>query len=292
MRILLTGMTGYLGSNLAAELITKGHELIGLKRRTSSIDRIEKILPNLKLHNIEDLDLAKIFTQYGKIDVVIHTATSYGRNNEGINDVINANMSFPVQLLDQAIHSNVSTFINADTSLDKMLNIYALSKSQFTDWGRYLSKKQKISFINLKIEHFYGPGDDKSKFIAHVVKTCMRNDLELNLTRGEQLRDFIYIDDLLSAFMIFIDKKDIFENGFFEFDVGCGEAIQLKSIVEIVHRLTESKTKLNFGALPYRQGEAMLSEADTTNLKSMGWKCCYNIETGLKKLIKHEKEAL
>ena len=291
MLILLTGITGYLGSNLAADLIRKGHELIGLKRRTSSISKIEKILPNMKLHNVEDINLAKIFTLYGKVDVVIHTATSYGRNNEAIIDVINANMLFPLQLLNLATHYNVSTFINADTSLDKMLNTYTLSKSQFTDWGRYLSKKEKISFINLKIEHFYGPGDDKSKFIAHVVETCMRNDLELNLTRGEQLRDFIYIDDLLSAFMIFIDKKDAFGNGFFELDVGCGEAIQIKSIVEIVHRLTESKTKLNFGALPYREGEPMLSEADPTNLKSMGWKCSYNIETGLKKLIKHEKEV-
>ena len=292
MRILLTGVTGYLGSNLAAELITKGHELIGLKRHTSSISRIEKILSDLQLHNLEDIDLAKIFTQYGKVDVVIHTATNYGRNNESIINVINANMLFPLQLLDLATHHNVSTFINADTSLDKMLNIYALSKSQFTDWGRYLSEKEKISFINLKIEHFYGPGDDESKFIAHVVKTCMLNKLELNLTSGEQLRDFIYIDDLLSAFMIFLDKKEGFGNGFFEFDVGSGTAVPIKSVVEIAHRLIGSKTKLNFGVLPYRVGEAMLCQADITNLESMGWKCFYNIETGLQKIIKHEKELL
>ena len=57
MRILLTGITGYLGSHLAKALLERGDEVIGLKRRTSSLNRIESILPKLLLHDLENGDL-------------------------------------------------------------------------------------------------------------------------------------------------------------------------------------------------------------------------------------------
>ena len=290
MRILLTGITGYLGSNLAADLITKGHELIGLKRRTSSLNRIERILPDLKLHNLEDVDLAVMFTKYGKVDVVIHTSTSFGRNDEGISDVMNVNMLFPLQLLDLAASSSVSTFINANTSLNKMLNPYALSKGQFAEWGQYFAQQKRIRFINLQLEHFYGVGDDKSKFTTHIIQSCFANVPELKLTLGEQLRDFIHIDDVVSAYMLLLEKHETFSDAFNEFEVGSGVAVSIRQLVETVHRLTSSTTHLNFGAQPYRAGEAMFSQADTQSLQALGWNCRYSIESGLKLVIDQERK--
>jgi CDP-paratose synthetase len=290
MRILLTGITGYLGSNLAANLITKGHELIALKRRTSSLSRIQRILPDLKLHNLEDSNLAEIFSQYGKIDVVIHTATSYGRNGEGISDVINANMLFPLKLLNMAASLNVNTFINADTSIDRMINPYALSKGQFAEWGEYFAKQKRIRFLNLKLEHFYGVGDDKSKFITHIIQSCLTNIPELILTRGEQLRDFIHIDDVISAYLLLLDKQDSLIDGFNEFEVGSGSVISIKQLVKDVHQQTNSKTYLNFGAQNYRSGEVMFSHADTKSLEALGWSCRYSIESGIKLVIDQERK--
>lgn len=291
MRILLSGVTGYLGSHLAEALLANGCEVVALKRQSSSLWRIEHLLPKLALHDVEEVQMSALFTQHGNIDAVIHTATCYGRNGESASQIAEANLAFPLKLLDAAVASGVGLFMNTDTVLDKMLNPYALSKGQFAEWGRYFSQQKKIRFINLKLEHFYGPVDDKSKFTTHVIHSCLSNVPELKLTLGEQLRDFVHIDDVVSAYLLLLGARTTFVDEFMEFEVGSGAATTIKKFVETVHRLTASTTHLNFGAQPYRTGEAMFSQADTETLRALGWHCRYNIETGLKQVIDLERKA-
>jgi len=291
MRILLTGITGYLGSHLATTLLANDCEIVGLKRKSSSLRRIECILPKLTLHDIDDAEVSELFTQHGKIDAVIHTATCYGRNGESTSQVLEANVVFPLKLMDAAAASDVGLFMNTDTILDKYLNPYALSKGQFAEWGRYFSGQEKIRFLNLRLEHFYGPGDDQSKFTTHIINSCLANVPELKLTMGEQQRDFIHIDDVVAAYLLLLDKRESFDVGFIEFEVGSGVAVTIRQFVETIHRLTSSTTLLDFGALPYRAGEAMFSQAETGALKALGWICYYGLETGLKLAIDQERKA-
>jgi CDP-paratose synthetase len=290
MRILLTGVTGYLGSHLAETLLASDCEVVALKRDSSSLRRIEHLLPKLTLHDVTAVDMDALFTQDGKFDAVVHTATCYGRNGESANQIAEANLAFPLKLLDAAVASGVGLFINTDTVLNKMLNPYALSKGQFAEWGHYFAQQKKIHFINLKLEHFYGPGDDKTKFTTHIINSCLSSVPELKLTLGEQLRDFIHIDDVVSAYLLF-NKRDSFDDEFVEFEVGSGAAVSIRQLVQTIHRLTASTTRLNFGAQPYRVGEAMFSQADTQSLQALGWHCRYDIETGLKLVIDQERKA-
>jgi nucleoside-diphosphate-sugar epimerase len=286
MRILLTGITGYLGSHLAKAILNRGDEVIGLKRRSSSLNRIDNILPKLVLHDLEDTDLSVLLSQLGKIDAVIHTATCYGRKGESSTEILQANLVLPLKLLNAAIEAGVDLFINTDTVLDKFLNPYALSKGQFAEWGQFFADQKKILFLNLKLEHFYGPNDDPTKFTAHVINSCLNNAPELNLTLGEQQRDFIFINDVVSAYVLLLDKHNTFEENFVEFEIGSGIAVTIKKFVETAHRLTTSITRLNFGALPYRSGEAMYSKAKTDQLETLGWHCHYDIEAGITQIIK------
>jgi len=291
MRILLTGITGYLGSHLATTLLANDCEIVGLKRKSSSLRRIECILHKLTLHDVDEADVSELFTQHGKIDAVIHTATCYGRSGESTSQVLEANLVYPLKLMDAAAASDVGLFMNTDTVLDKNLNPYALSKGQFAEWGRYFSGQKKIRFLNLRLEHFYGPGDDQSKFTTHIINSCLANVPELKLTQGEQQRDFIYIDDVVAAYLLLLDKRESFDDGFIEFEVGSGSAVTIRELVETAHRLTASTTRLDFGAHPYRAGEMMFSQADTSALQALGWCCRYSIEAGLKLAIDEERIA-
>lgn len=288
-KILITGATGYLGSHLAKALVAQGHELVVLKRKTSSLTRIESILPMIALYDIDDLIFSDPFKAHGKIDAVIHTATCYGRNNETVSQVFEANTVFPLQLIDAASLAGVGIFINTDTTLDKYLNLYSLSKNQLLEWGRFFSMHNKIHFSNMRLEHFYGPDDEDSKFTTHVIKSCLANLPELKLTLGEQKRDFIYIDDVVSAYVILLENVDQFPNLFMQFDVGSGHATSIREFVESVHRITGSRTHLAFGAFPYREGEVMLSEANTTPLKNLGWRCKTSLAHGLKSVMESYK---
>lgn len=288
-RVLITGVTGYLGSHLAMALLAKGYEVVALKRKTSRLHRLESILPCLAFYDIGSLDFIPLFKEIGKIDVVIHMAACYGRHGEEVSQIFEANTQYPLKLLDAAMAAGVEMFINSDTSLDSQLNAYALSKKQFVDWGRYFASKKKIRFLNARLEHFYGPNDDDSKFSSHVIKSCLANIPELKLTLGEQKRDFIYIDDVVSAYMTILAKKASFTDWFMQFDVGSGQAVAIREFVETVHRITKSTTKLAFGAIPYREGEVMFAQADTIPLHELGWRNTHTLEQGLKLIIEGQQ---
>ena len=290
-RILLTGVTGFLGSHLAKAMLEYGHDVCALKQKSSSIDRIKTIMSDITLFDVDELDFKQLFHR-SKVDTIIHTATCYGRNNESVSEIFSSNTEFPLRLLDAGYHAGVNLFINTDTILDKYLNLYSLSKNQLLQWGKFFSIHKKIKFVNLRLEHFYGANDNASKFTAYVINNCLANVPELKLTIGEQKRDFIYIDDVVSAYMLVLEKFGDFDKYFFELDVGCGQSVSIRSFVETVHYLTKSKTHLAFGAVPYRDGEVMHSEADISGLTALGWQYQYDVVAGLKKVINQERTRL
>lgn len=289
-RVLLTGVTGFLGSHLAKALLAAGYEVVALKRKSSSLRRVESITANIVFFDIEGLDFIELFRDCGKIDTIIHTATCYGRNNESVSEIFAANTEFPLRLLDAGSRAGVALFLNTDTILDQYLNLYALSKNQLLQWGKFFSMHGKIRFGNIRLEHFYGADDDPTKFSTFIINSCLNSVPELKLTKGEQKRDFIYIDDVVSAYMVLLKNKNCFNSPYVEFEVGCGQSISISDFVETVHRLTASKTHLAFGALPYREGEVMHSAADITGLVALGWHCRYDIETGINLVIAQERE--
>ena len=56
----------------------------------------------------------------------------------------------------------------------------------------------------MKFDHFYGPGDSSFKFPIMIINQCLKNEKKIKLTKGIQLRDFIYIDDLIRAYMWYV----------------------------------------------------------------------------------------
>jgi nucleoside-diphosphate-sugar epimerase len=134
----------------------------------------------------------------------------------------------------------------------------------------------------------YGPGDDASKFTTHVIRSCLGNAPELRLTPGEQKRDFIYIDDVVAAYLLLLQQHLELPRAFTQLGLGSGQAVRIRDFVEQVHRLSQSRTELKFGALPYRQGEIMESAADIAALQRLGWHARYTLEQGLSQAIQTE----
>lgn len=288
MKVMVTGATGYLGSYLIKALLKNGHQVIALKRSFSDTTRITDELPRIAVYNIDQCDLEQPFKDHEDLDVVIHAATCYGRKGEKPLDIISANTTFPIKLLEMAASYGTAAFINTDTALPRDLNCYSLSKAHFADWGRYYAYSGKIRFVNIRLEHFYGPLDDVSKFSTHVMRSCFKNVPELKLTAGEQERDFIYIDDVISAYLLLISTSIRAAGLYQNYELGSGKAIAIRSFVETVHRLAKSTTRLDFGALSYRDKEVMRSEADIAPLKAMGWSNKTDLITGIKACLQKE----
>lgn len=285
--ILLTGATGYLGSNILRALIAAGqYKIIVLKRSSSNIFRIRDCINNIICHNIDEINIEQIFLD-NKIDLVLHCATDYGRKEANPAQIIEANLILPIKLLEFGKKYGVKSFINTDTILDKRVNHYSLSKKQFKDW--LISYKSNLVCINVVLEHFYGAGDDKTKFASYIVDSLLKQVEKIDLTKGEQGRDFIYIDDVVSAFLKIIDHSAVLANDFYEFQVGSDQVVSIKEFVLMISDIIGNiKTFLNFGALPYRENEVMNCVVDTSAIRELGWVPKFSLAEGLKEMIKYD----
>ena len=284
MTILLTGATGFLGSHLLKALINKGYEVVVLKRSTSNMWRLKGFENTFKSYDIDQVPLQKAFEeQY--IDTIIHTACVYGRKGESIQQILETNLMFGIELL------NTGTFFNTGTLLYKYLNYYALSKKQFEEWLQLAS--DKIQVVNLKLEHMFGEQDGNDKFTSWILNELQQEKNIIPLTAGTQKRDFIYIDDVVSAYLTCLEQAPQLK-AFNDIEVGTGVLTPVKTFVTLVKNTLEKlkgspiETQLNFGALPYREGEIMEPQVDNSMLCSLGWQPKRSLEENIEQFVKHE----
>jgi len=281
--ILITGINGYLGSKLAIAL-SNSFEIVGLEYNCENLYRIKDY--SFKVYDCKHGIPNELFGE-NKIEIIVHTATFYGRNNESDTEVFHSNFLLPQILLNTALLNSCNYFINTDTALDRHTSIYSLSKKMFLDYLIYYSQIKKVKVVNLKLDHFYGPGSSDTNFITLMVKKMLNNEKKIKLTLGEQSRDFLYVSDLINAFEKIINKLDKFSE-FTEFEVGSGNSIKIKTILQKIKSFCKSQSYLDFGAIPYRKNEIMNSNNNIDNLISLGWSQKVPIEDGINEVIDFE----
>lgn len=296
MNILLTGGTGFLGSHLTRAVISStAHTVILIKRRTSRIDRIRDLIPSerLTLRDIEDVspDLDGFYGN-NPVDMIVHCATQYGRNDAKCSDILMANLIFPISLLESAVRHRVRAFVNTDSYFCKgdapysYLQDYSLSKKCLNLFLRRFSRQIKV--VNMILEHPFGEDDSPDKFVSHLLTNiAIRQVPALDLTFGDQKRDFIHIDDVCDAYLKALRFAEHSDLSYRQFEVGTGKSVSLREFATFIKTESKSKTQLNFGAIPYRDDEIMESHANIADLGKLGfsphdWK--WGVRTALAQL--------
>ena len=288
----MTGATGFLGSKLLARLVDEPdrYQVTVLKRSSSDIWRIVDLLPALRHFDLDRTTIRDVFSA-ARYDTILHCATDYGRKPVPRSEMIEANLMLPLRLLETGIDHGVRAFVSTDTMLDKNVSDYTLSKRQFREWLENLSGR--VAGINMVLEHFYGPGDDVTKFVSSIVRSLLRNELTIPLTAGLQRRDFIYVDDVVEAFLCVLQALKDETGGYFEFDVGSGQSVTIQEFVTMARALCGNElTRLEFGALPYRSNEPMEVTVDVSKLYGLGWRAHCDLRTGLRQTIEFERARL
>ncbi|EAJ0636599.1 NAD(P)-dependent oxidoreductase, partial [Campylobacter jejuni] len=149
----------------------------------------------------------------------------------------------------------------------------------------------KIQIINCKLEHMYGYGDDENKFVGFLLKQMENNENEIQLTKGEQKRDFIYIEDVVDAYILLLKKSNQLKQ-FNEFDIGTGNQITIKEFClyfrECFEDYKQINTLLRFGAIPYRKNELMFVEENIQPLFDLGFRPKYDYKKGIETILKEK----
>jgi len=288
--ILLTGATGFLGSYLLEALLVDGYSVTITKRSTSNTWRIDHLLGQVSAYDVDRVPIEEAF-EANKIDAVIHASCSYGRHGQTSHEVVETNLLFGLKVLDAAIFYSTCTFINTDTLLPKYLNAYSLSKKHFSEWLK--QRCNEIKVVNLKLEHMFGPRDDEAKFVPWLIGQLERNVDRVPLTKGAQMRDFIFVEDVVSAYMLVLKKIELLRE-YTELDIGTGQLTSVHDFVLGIYENykkvnPETTTQLGFGDIPMREGEDMIIEVDNSGLKDLGWSVQTERSEGIKKLVKVSK---
>ncbi|MBN1169547.1 NAD-dependent epimerase/dehydratase family protein [Candidatus Micrarchaeota archaeon] len=271
--VLLAGATGFLGSHILEALLDKKLEVAILKRSTSDTRRISGLLGSVDSFDVDQLSDAVASNSFRNI---INSVTAYPNKTNAVSKLVDANLVFPLKLLELCKDSR---FINLDTVLQRNLDFYTLSKAHFVDYAKLISK----SFVNLKVEHMYGPKDNPSKLIPYLMIQMLEGKERIPLTKGEQKRDFIYVSDVVDAISLILDSS--FSESFSEFDIGTAAPISVKEAAEKIKEVCNSQSELCFGEVEYRLHEPMLSTSESTSLRMMGWKPNISFDEGLKKTM-------
>lgn len=276
---LILGGNGYLGSKIVHSLIGEGNTIVCTKREKSNLSRVADI-KNKIIWVQASVDAIDAALQYTSFDYVLNMACNYGRSNVLYDSVIEANIEFPLKVLNKAVESGTKNFLTIGTGLPEEFNMYSFSKKVYGSFGQFYVDKHGVNFMNLKLEMIYGADEPEDRFLSSVVRK-MLNGEDIETTLGTQKRDIIAVSDVIKAILLIINS-DI--NGYHEISVGTGISPSISEIVDFIWEETGRKSKVSKGAIPMRKGEPDCI-ADTTFLQSLGTWNPVDWQTGIREMV-------
>jgi len=207
--LLITGSTGFIGSNLSNELSKKYNVFVTSRNKSFKQKNLKKIY--FKNHIDLNKKLKKI-----KIDIIIHCGTHYVKNHSflDIHKIIKANIEFGIVLLENLKAMKVKKFINFSSvwqnyngKPNAANSLYTVSKICFTKILDYYSENlNKIKFYNLFISDTFGKNDKRKKLINLIKKNFDKN-IPTQIISKKLSLNLLNVLDILSAIKIIINKN-------------------------------------------------------------------------------------
>lgn len=287
--IVVTGATGFVGSNLVRFLLKKDFKIYVILRTDSDLANLTDIKEVIEIfrydneinHLIEYFNIIKPIT-------VLHLASNFIAEHESnqIDSLIKSNITFGLHLLEAMKVSGVKQLINTGTSWQHFNNedfnpvcLYAATKQAFESLIEYYVQAEGFKAVTLKLFDTYGETDTRPKLINLLNKFADEN-IELNMSPGEQFLDLVYIEDVCEAFYVglkLIDAKDY--QGHNSFAVSSDKSFKLKEVIELFELVSGKNIKVIWGGKPYRKREVMTVWDKGSRLP--GWKPSLTLEEGL-----------
>lgn len=276
MRVFITGASGFIGSYLLRDLINAGHEILALKRPTTNLYRVADCQAKVKW--IED-SLPCDHELIGfKPEVIFHLAwkgvSAVDRTDWSMQE---SNIQILQRMLDVAARCGTKKFIGVGSQaeygiFDRKVNedfpanpnsAYGAIKYACLTILKTYCELHHIDWYWFRVFPCYGPTEDDNWLIPSLIKSIYTSD-HMDLTPGEQKLAYLYVGEVARAISSAISDNDV-NTGVY--NISSDNPVHLKELVTYIRDKVNPSFKLNFGTLPYRQGQCMYMEGDTTKLR-------------------------
>ncbi len=302
-KILITGGAGFIGSNLAEELLKRGYSIRILDNlSTGKIENIKPILKDIEFIKGDTRDETIVKKVLKNIQMVFHFAaissTYYSVKFPA--ETINVNVNGTVNLLEKSVEAEIDKFIYSSSAAvysnnnlplieDQPLNplsLYGVSKVIGEKFLKIYYKTHNLRTISLRLFNVYGPRQNfQSKYsnvIPKFISSFILNKKPGIFGDGKQTRDFVFIKDVVNASILALNKK--LESYGECFNIGSGKEI---SIIELFHKIKKiigkdiepEFKKQRFNEVKYSC--AIIDKAS----KMLGFKPEFSLDEGLKEMI-------
>ena len=279
MKIVVTGVTGFIGNAIVERLLKENHKVYIIVRANTDMSSISKDVHTF----IDDGSTQNMqsFFQDVKPDGILHLASLVLVNHtlDDIETLIVSNILFSTRLLEASVNSDVKWFINTGTFWQNYndddynpVNLYAASKQAFEDIAKYYYETQKINFVTIKLNDTFGANDTRSK-IFNLWGKAVQNAENLGMSPGDQIIDISYIDNIVDAYIQMLTHLQADDNYIYAgevYAVNSEERMSLKDLSKVYENVTQSSVDITWGGRPYRDREVMIPW--TKGKPVPGWK--------------------
>ncbi len=298
--ILITGATGFLGSHILESLIAQKFNVIIIKRSTSKLWRIKHLLNLVKCYDVDKNSLNNIFEE-NKVECIIHVATLYRKYDDGaeVEDMLESNVIFPTLLLELAARNGVKKFINTGTyfeydcsklpvSEDTKIcpfNFYAKTKLAFETL--LFSYSNSFDIVTFRLFSPYGEKDN-NKLIPMIIQKALAKE-KIEFSEGLQRLDFIYIKDIVSAYLTVLNEPQNKLTGYRIYNLGTGVSTSVREVVAIIEDALNVSIHKSWGISENLDIPIVYADISKAN-KELNWYPCTEIRNGIEKTIQYYKK--
>jgi nucleoside-diphosphate-sugar epimerase len=295
LNLLVVGGTGFLGFHILKE---------AKKRNIFNCSSISKSKPSIsrKIEGVKYIicdvtngkKLRKVISK-NSFDYVINLSGYVDHSKSKI--ITKTHFFGSKNLIDIFKNKNLSSFIHIGTSLEygnaksphnESLKChpktkYAKAKYKTNKYLQHCFDKYNFPFTTLRLYQVYGPNQLSNRLIPFIISQCLK-DKKFPCTNGNQLRDFLYVDDFVNLiFRIFNSTK---ARGKI-YNVGYGKPLKVKVVINYIVKMIK-KGRPEFGKIKMRDDEVRVVFPDISKIKSeLNWNIKNNYLEGLKKTINY-----
>lgn len=275
-KVLITGITGFLGSHIAEYLANNEYEVIGLKRKQSDCWRCDSFS-----EKIQWIDVSENWEQKAielNPQIIIHSAwEGVGALERDDWEIQTNNLHFTLKLLSIAKEVNIKKFIGFGSQAEyghfsgiidekyilEPNSAYGLNKYLCSQTIKVFCEQNKIDWYWLRLFSFFGEKEASNWFIPSLIKNISENK-PMEMTPGEQRYAYMYIGDLARIIYKLINSSA--SPGIY--NLSSKNSVSLKQIVEkIINIISPPQSQVHFGAIPYRNNQPMLIKGKVDKLE-------------------------
>ncbi len=296
-KILITGIAGFIGSNLADYLIRLGHEVIGLDDLSQGL---REHIPSAARFYHSDITDRFIYQYFEGVDFVFHLAAKNCIRDCQLDPVatVRQNVLGMVNVLDAARRTGVSKLIYAESaalyegstvyptpeSENKPHSFYALSKCADRMFVEGYREFYGLRTTALRYFCVYGPRQDYRRTIPPLMSAMalkmLRGEAPVIYGDGSKRRDFVYVDDVNRFHLQCLTDARTDDQ---VYNLGSGKSHSVREIYTALEAQLHTGIKPQFAAdLP---GEAQTTWADISAARALGWQPEISLEEGLRRVI-------